>query len=73
MLVDGEVKKTVKVTPENIFDIDNSYILEGEDLTSGTHTVSFRKNGTGPVYFNGYTTNFSKEDFITKQGPRCTS
>jgi len=68
LLVDGEVKKTVKVTPDNIFEIDNSFVLEGEALSSGAHTVSFRKNGTGPVYFNGYTTNFSKEDFIRKQG-----
>lgn len=68
MLVDGEVVKTVRVTPENFFELDNAFVMEGEALTAGTHTISFRKSGTGPLYFNGYTTNFSKEDFIEKQG-----
>ena len=36
--------------------------------TAGKHKVEFRKKGTGPLYFNGYLTNFTLEDFITKAG-----
>ena len=34
----------------------------------GKHTVELKKKGTGPLYYNGYLTNFTLEDFITKAG-----
>ncbi len=66
--VDGEQKQTVEITKENLFSFDNSFILEGEALTSGEHTVELRKSGKGPLYHNAYLTYFSLEDFITKAG-----
>jgi len=30
--------------------------------------VELKKQGTGPLYYNGYMTNFTLEDFITKAG-----
>lgn len=68
VLVDGAVKKSVKVDHTNIFTFDNKLVLEGEALASGEHTVEVRRVGTGPVYFNAYLTNFTLEDFITKAG-----
>lgn len=66
VLVDGEVKKTCAVTPENLLAIDNT--LELTELTDGAHTVTLRRTGDGPLYWNAYLQNFTLEDRIQKTG-----
>ncbi len=66
--LDGRKRKEVKVTSENLFTFDNKFVLEGDAVDSGVHQVEFRKQGTGPLYFNAYLTNFTLEDYITKAG-----
>ncbi|MDO4569729.1 MAG: MG2 domain-containing protein [Planctomycetia bacterium] len=66
--LDGELKKTVEFTRENLFSADNSLILAGEEISGGEHVVELRRSGSGPVYFNGYVSFFTLEDFITKAG-----
>lgn len=66
--LDGKKQKEVKVDASNLFTFDNKFVLEGDAVTTGAHTLEVRKNGTGPVYFNVYQTNFTLEDFITKAG-----
>lgn len=66
--VDGERQQVVEINQENLFTFDNSFVLEGVDLTGGEHTVEIRKTGQGPLYHNAYLTYFSLEDFITKAG-----
>ena len=68
LLVDGQVRKSVRVTAENLFSFDNQLVLEGNDLASGDHSIEVRRQGTGPVYFNAYSSNFTLEEFITKAG-----
>ena len=68
VVLDGKVAKTVAINGSNLFSFDNKLVLTGENVTSGPHTVEFRKKGTGPIYFNAYTTNFTLEDNITKAG-----
>lgn len=68
VFVDGERKKKVQVTSENLFSFDNSLVLEGLDLEAGQHEIEIRRRGTGPLYWNTYMTNFTKEEFITKAG-----
>ncbi|MGL4595260.1 MAG: alpha-2-macroglobulin family protein [Thermoguttaceae bacterium] len=68
VIYDGDVKKTVEITPENLFQIDNTFVLEGESVTSGPHKIELRKLGTGPLYSNAYLQNFTLEDPITKTG-----
>jgi uncharacterized protein YfaS (alpha-2-macroglobulin family) len=68
VLVDGKKHKEVKVNTENLFTFDNKFVLIGDAVESGKHTVELRKRGTGPLYFNAYLTNFTLEDFITKAG-----
>jgi len=68
VLLDGVVKKTVEITPENLFTTDLTFLLEGEAVTAGTHRVELRRAGTGPLYFNGYARYFTLEDFIPKTG-----
>jgi len=66
--LDGEKRKEVKVTSQNLFTFDNKLVLSGKAIESGKHTIEIRKKGTGPVYFNAYLTNFTLEDFITRAG-----
>jgi len=65
---DGQLQKTVEINAENLFRFDNRFVLEGESLAAGRHTIELRKRGEGPLYFNPYQTNFTLEDFITKAG-----
>ena len=65
---DGKLQKAVEITPKNLFTFDNKLVLEGDELSTGQHQVELKKKGTGPLYFNGYATNFTLEDFITKAG-----
>jgi uncharacterized protein YfaS (alpha-2-macroglobulin family) len=66
--VDGEKRKEAKIDAENLFTFDNAFVLEGEALKPGPHTVELRKSGTGPLYWNGYLTNFTLEDNIRRAG-----
>jgi uncharacterized protein YfaS (alpha-2-macroglobulin family)/tetratricopeptide (TPR) repeat protein len=68
VLVDGAVRKTVEITPENLFSFDNALVLTGADVTSGDHVIELRRAGDGPLYFNVYLTNFTKEEAITAAG-----
>ncbi len=66
--LDGKKQKEVKVDSSNLFTFDNKFVLEGDAVTTGEHKLELRKQGTGPLYFNVYQTNFTLEDFITKAG-----
>jgi uncharacterized protein YfaS (alpha-2-macroglobulin family) len=68
VLVDGKVYKGVEITPATLFTFENKLVIEGADLTAGEHTVEFRKKGEGPIYYNGYLTNFTLEDDIKAAG-----
>jgi len=65
---DGKQQKAVEITPKNLFMFDNKFVLEGDAVAAGKHEVELKKKGTGPLYFNGYVTNFTLEEFITKAG-----
>ncbi len=66
--IDDEKRKKVRITPDTIYTFDNVVELEGEDVTTGKHTVTFAREGTGRLYFNAYLTTFSLEDRIEKAG-----
>jgi uncharacterized protein YfaS (alpha-2-macroglobulin family) len=65
---DGIKKKTVDISAENLFTFDNKFILAGADISTGTHTLTLKKSGRGPIYFNAYLDYFTLEDFITAAG-----
>ena len=65
---DGRLQKTVEITPKTLFTFDNRFVLEGDAVAAGQHTVELKKKGAGPLYYNGYLTNFTLEDFIKKAG-----
>ncbi len=66
--LDGKTVKTIEFTPETLFTTDNTYTIEGADLTDGEHTIELTKTGSGPLYYHGYLDNFTLEDRITKAG-----
>jgi uncharacterized protein YfaS (alpha-2-macroglobulin family) len=66
--LDGTKRKEVKVTAENLFTFDNQFVLFGDAVETGKHTLEIKKKGKGPVYFSAYLTTFTLEDFITKAG-----
>ena len=66
--VDGERKKEVQITPDNLFTYDNAFVWQGTSVTAGEHTVELRREGNGTVYFNGYLNNFTLEDSIKGSG-----
>ncbi len=68
VLVDGEVKKTVEYSPENLFLVDGTLELGPDELTSGEHTIALRVNGDAPLYYNAYLEYFTLEDPIEKAG-----
>lgn len=68
IFIDGEKKAETEFTKENLFLVDNTVELTGQQVTDGQHKVEIRRKGKGPVYFNAYLTNFTLEDFITKAG-----
>jgi len=65
---DGQLRKAVEITAKNLFVFDNKFVVEGAAVEAGQHEVQLKKKGTGPLYYNGYMTNFTLEDFITKAG-----
>jgi uncharacterized protein YfaS (alpha-2-macroglobulin family) len=66
--IDGQQRQAVEITQANLFQFDNSFVIAGDDLAAGEHQIELRRQGKGPLYFNGYLTNFTLEDFITKAG-----
>jgi uncharacterized protein YfaS (alpha-2-macroglobulin family) len=66
--LDGKKMKTVAINKDNLFTFDNKFILEGNAVATGKHTLQLKKSGHGPVYFNAYLDIFTLEDFITREG-----
>jgi uncharacterized protein YfaS (alpha-2-macroglobulin family) len=66
--LDAKKMKTVRITPENLFTFDNTFVLEGKAVTTGSHTLKIVRTGRGPLYFNAYLDFFTLEDFITRAG-----
>jgi uncharacterized protein YfaS (alpha-2-macroglobulin family) len=66
--LDGQPCKKVTITPDNLFTFDNAFLLEGERVQAGTHTLLLTKEGKGPLYWNCYVSYFTLEDPITKAG-----
>ena len=66
--IDGQQRKSVAITKENLFTFENKLVLTGEELAAGRHTIAIRKQGKSPLYFNGYLSNFTLEDDIAAAG-----
>jgi uncharacterized protein YfaS (alpha-2-macroglobulin family) len=68
VLIDGKVAKTVHLDAQNLLTFDGELRLSGEAVTSGEHTITFRRKGIGEVYFNAYLTYFTLEEDVPPAG-----
>ena len=68
VLIDGQAKKEIVITPDNLFTFDNLVQLTGESVKTGKHEVVIRRKGAGPLYYNAYLTTFSLEDELKASG-----
>jgi uncharacterized protein YfaS (alpha-2-macroglobulin family) len=66
--IDGQKRQEVAINGDNLFAFDNRFVLAGDALEAGRHTIELRKRGSGPLYWNGYLTNFTLEDDIPAAG-----
>jgi len=66
--MDGKRRKAVEITADNLFTFDNRWVLEGDAVEAGDHTIEIRRHGRGTVYYNAYLTNFTLEDPIDAAG-----
>lgn len=73
ILLDGRPVKTVERNRGNLFTFDNRFVLEGDAVTSGKHTLTIRRTGKGPVYASMALTYFSLEDAIPAAGLEVTA
>nr|HPN84705.1 hypothetical protein [Victivallales bacterium] len=68
IIFDGKPLRNQKINSDNLFLFDNAIALKGAELGTGNHKIEFRKDGKGPLYYSGYLTYFTLEDFIEKAG-----
>ena len=68
VLVDGESKRKVAITRENLFSFDNTVTLVGEAVTTGKHRIEIKRSGKGAVYANAYLEVFTLEDRLRAAG-----
>ncbi len=68
VLVNDKVEKKVEITPNNLFSIDNTLEIVGKKVKTGPQKITIRHSGSGPLYYNGYLSNFTMEDPIVKAG-----
>ncbi len=45
--LDGKKQKEVQITAENLFTFDNKFVLFGDAVETGVHTVELKKQGQG--------------------------
>lgn len=65
---DGAVVKKVRISKENFFTYDNTFVIEGVALTGGRHTLAITKDGPGALYYSAYLRYFTKEEDIKAAG-----
>ncbi len=68
VLINGESKRKVTITRDNLFTFDGTLTLTGKDVPTGTHTIELRKTGDGPLYANAYLEVFTLEDRFRPAG-----
>jgi hypothetical protein len=64
----GAIVKQVRISSDNFFTYDNSFVVEGVALGSGKHTLTLTKDGPGALYYAAYLRYFTKEERITAAG-----
>ena len=64
----GDLSKTIKVAPSNLFSFDNTFLLEGDAVQGGTHEIHVKQSGKGRAYVTAKLKVFTKEERIQGAG-----
>ncbi|NOT02075.1 MAG: hypothetical protein HOP29_15795 [Phycisphaerales bacterium] len=65
---DRDVKRSFRITPENVLTFDARMILAPQHVTPGKHTVRIDKDGRGTVYHATYADYYTRQDPIHAAG-----
>jgi len=66
--IDDRVTKSIRVSKENVFTLDNAITLKGAALPAGKHVVRIEKTGKGNLYYQGSLTVFTREEGVKAAG-----
>ena len=66
--LDGQRRQAVAITPAEALRGEGRFVLQGEELAAGRHTLELRKAGEGRLYIGASLTNFSLEPDIRSAG-----
>ncbi|TWU00003.1 MG2 domain protein [Botrimarina colliarenosi] len=66
--LDGKKRDLRDFTAENALRFDGRFVLTGEELSAGRHTLELRKSGEGRLYAGASLTNFSLESDLRAAG-----
>ncbi|QDV72009.1 alpha-2-macroglobulin family protein [Botrimarina mediterranea] len=66
--LDGKKRDLREFTAKDALRFDGRFVLAGEELDAGRHTLEVRKSGEGRLYVGAALTNFSLEDDLRAAG-----
>lgn len=66
--LDGKKRQTERFDAAGALRFDGRFVLAGEELSAGRHTLELRKTGEGRLYAGASLTNFSLEDDLRAAG-----
>jgi len=66
--IDGSIRRTVRVTRNNLFSFDSRIVIPAEQLGSGKHKVNIARTGKGSLYWGCYLRYFTKAERIEAGG-----
>ena len=66
--IDGQPRREVHVTRENLFAFDDRVLLRGLQLKPGPHDVVIHKQGAGALYYSCRLTDFTREEGVKAAG-----
>ena len=66
--IDGQYRRTVRVTRENLFSFDNRIVIDASSLPPGKHSVSISRSGRGSLYWGGHLRYFDTAEEIKAGG-----
>jgi uncharacterized protein YfaS (alpha-2-macroglobulin family) len=68
VVIDGSIRRTVRVTRDNLFSFDSRIVIPAEQLAPGEHTVHVARSGKGSLYWGAYLRHFTTAERIEAGG-----
>lgn len=68
VLLDGNVIEEIHIDETNLLSFNGEIVVQGRALSAGEHEITFRRIGSGAVYFNTYLEYFTLEEDVPATG-----